>query len=84
VKPKVVIADVGYGSGENYRYLENQKIRAVVKYGMYRIEEATVGGGGNGIGAVEREPGVQEVSAAGYEKSEYGMGLTGLTEACPA
>jgi hypothetical protein len=37
-KPKAVIADAGYGSGENYRYLENQKIRAVVKYGMYRKE----------------------------------------------
>ena len=33
-----MIADAGYGSEENYRYLENRGIRAVVKYGMYRKE----------------------------------------------
>jgi hypothetical protein len=34
----VVIADAGYGSEEHYHYLENQGIRAVVKYGRYRKE----------------------------------------------
>ena len=38
VSPQAVIADAGYGSEENYRYLENRGIRAVVKYGMYRKE----------------------------------------------
>jgi hypothetical protein len=38
VRPQTVIADAGYGSEENYRYLENRGIRAVVKYGMYRKE----------------------------------------------
>jgi transposase len=39
-KPKVIIADAGYGSEENYVYLENQGIKAVVKYGMYRKEQS--------------------------------------------
>jgi hypothetical protein len=38
VDPKVVIADAGYGSEENYQYLENNESVAVVKYGMYRKE----------------------------------------------
>jgi transposase len=37
-KPEVIIADAGYGSEENYVYLENQGIMAVVKDGMYRKE----------------------------------------------
>jgi transposase len=37
-KPDVVIADAGYGGEENYRYLENQKITAAVKYAMMRKE----------------------------------------------
>jgi len=40
VKPKVVITDAGYGSEENYAYLENRKTVAVVKYGMYRKEQS--------------------------------------------
>jgi transposase len=40
VKPKVVIADAGYGSEENYMYLENEQIEAVVKYSMYRKEQS--------------------------------------------
>jgi hypothetical protein len=40
VKPKVVIADAGYGGEENYAYLENKKTVAVIKYGMYRKEES--------------------------------------------
>ena len=35
-RPQTVTADAGYGSEENYRYLENRGIRAAVKYGMYR------------------------------------------------
>jgi len=40
VKPKVVIADAGYGGEENYRYLENKRIVAVVKYNTYRKEQS--------------------------------------------
>jgi hypothetical protein len=37
--PKAVIADAGYGSEENYRYLENRGSVAVVKYGTWRKEQ---------------------------------------------
>jgi hypothetical protein len=40
VSPKVLIADAGYGSEENYQYLENRKAVAVIKYGMYRKERS--------------------------------------------
>jgi hypothetical protein len=40
IKPKVVITDAGYGSEENYRYLENNRIVAVVKYNMYQKEQS--------------------------------------------
>ena len=40
VKPKVVITDAGYGSEENYVYLENQRIKAVVKYASYHREKS--------------------------------------------
>jgi hypothetical protein len=40
VKPKAVIADAGYGSEENYRYLENRRAVAVVKYGTWRKERS--------------------------------------------
>jgi transposase len=40
VKPKIVITDAGYGSEENYAYLENRRTTAVVKYGMYRKEQS--------------------------------------------
>jgi transposase len=40
VKPKVVITDAGYGSEENYRYLEKKRIVAVIKYNMYRKEQS--------------------------------------------
>ena len=39
VKPKVVIADAGYGSEENYVYLENRRSVAVIKYSMYHKEQ---------------------------------------------
>jgi hypothetical protein len=39
VKPKVVIADAGYGGQENYAYLENKGTVAVIKYNMYRKEQ---------------------------------------------
>jgi len=41
VKPEIVIGDAGYGSEENYVYLENQKIVAVVKYNYYHKEKTT-------------------------------------------
>jgi transposase len=37
--PKKVIADAGYGSEENYAYLEDQEIEAYVKYGTYDREQ---------------------------------------------
>jgi transposase len=40
VKPKVVITDAGYGSEENYVYLENQRTVAVVKYSTYQKEKS--------------------------------------------
>ena len=40
VKPKVVIADAGYGSEDNYRYLENRKTTAVIKYSSYHKEKS--------------------------------------------
>ncbi len=36
--PEKVIADAGYGSEENYSYLEDQEIDAYVKYGTYDRE----------------------------------------------
>lgn len=38
--PKKVIADAGYGSEENYAYLEKKEIQAVVKYGSYHKEKS--------------------------------------------
>nr|WP_245624985.1 transposase [Paenibacillus stellifer] len=38
--PQTVIADAGYGSEENYAYLEQEQIRAVVKYGSYHKEKS--------------------------------------------
>ena len=37
--PKKVIADAGYGSEENYAYLEDQEIDAYVKFGTYDREQ---------------------------------------------
>ena len=37
--PEYIVADAGYGSEENYRYLEQEKIKAVVKYNTYDKEE---------------------------------------------
>jgi len=39
-KPKVVIADAGYGGEENYTYLENRRSVAVIKHAMYRKENS--------------------------------------------
>ena len=43
VRPKAVIADAGYGSGENYQYREDNGTVAVVKYGTYRKERTKKG-----------------------------------------
>jgi transposase/IS5 family transposase len=40
VRPKAVITDSGYGSEENYAYLEKHKIVAVVKYNTYHKEKS--------------------------------------------
>jgi len=37
--PEVVVADAGYGSEENYEYLERQKIEAYVKYNYFDKEQ---------------------------------------------
>ena len=38
--PGTVIADAGYGGEENYSYLEDQQIKAVVKYSTYHKEKS--------------------------------------------
>ncbi|GGF79085.1 hypothetical protein GCM10010912_25190 [Paenibacillus albidus] len=35
-----MIADAGYGSEENYAYLENEHMKSVVKYGSYHKEKS--------------------------------------------
>jgi transposase len=40
VQPKVVITDAGYGSEENYQYLENRRTVAVIKYNTYHKEKS--------------------------------------------
>jgi hypothetical protein len=40
VKPNIVIADAGYGSEENYAYLEHRRTTAVIKYGSWRKEKS--------------------------------------------
>lgn len=37
--PEAVVADAGYGSEENYAFLERKKIPAFVKYNMFRREK---------------------------------------------
>jgi len=37
--PKTVIADAGYGGEENYAYLEQENVEAVVKYSTYHKEK---------------------------------------------
>lgn len=37
--PTYVTADAGYGSEENYAYLESQNIEPYVKYGRFRMEQ---------------------------------------------
>lgn len=37
--PKNLIADSGYGSEQNYDYLEEKKVTPYVKYGTYRLEQ---------------------------------------------
>jgi len=35
----VLVADAGYGSEENYEYLENEQIEAFVKFGYFLLEQ---------------------------------------------
>ncbi|MEH7087194.1 IS1182 family transposase, partial [Neobacillus drentensis] len=37
--PKTVIADAGYGGEENYAYLEDEQLKAIVKYSTYHKEK---------------------------------------------
>lgn len=37
--PQTVIADAGYGGEENYQYLEDKKVRAVVKYPWFHKQQ---------------------------------------------
>lgn len=37
--PKNIIADAGYGSEENYQYLEKENVNGYVKFNMYDIEK---------------------------------------------
>lgn len=38
--PATVIADAGYGGEENYAYLENEQVEALIKYGTYHKEKS--------------------------------------------
>jgi hypothetical protein len=38
--PETLVADAGYGSEENYEYLENNGIEAFVKYSYFHIEQS--------------------------------------------
>ena len=37
--PHVLVADAGYGSEENYAYLERNDVRAFVKYNLFHKEQ---------------------------------------------
>jgi Transposase DDE domain len=39
IHPKRIIADAGYGSEENYAYLEEKKQEAYIKYGLFEKEQ---------------------------------------------
>lgn len=39
-RPKTVIADAGYGGEENYEYLQDQQMEAIVKYSTYHKEKS--------------------------------------------
>lgn len=39
-QPKEIIADAGYGSEENYEYMEEKGITPYVKYGTFQIEKS--------------------------------------------
>ena len=41
--PQVAVADAGYGSEENYEYLESQDIEAFVKYNYFHKEQKSKG-----------------------------------------
>lgn len=36
---KVIVADAGYGSEENYQILKNEQVESFIPYNMYRIEQ---------------------------------------------
>jgi hypothetical protein len=38
--PGTIIADAGYGGEENYAYLEDEQLEAIVKYGTYHKEKS--------------------------------------------
>lgn len=39
--PKTIIADAGYGGEENYAYLEDEELKAIVKFNTYHKEKTT-------------------------------------------
>jgi hypothetical protein len=38
--PETVVADAGYGSEENYEYLEDNEVEAFVKYNYFHVEQS--------------------------------------------
>ena len=40
VVPEVLVADAGYGSEQNYEYLENKQIEAYVKFNNFHVEQS--------------------------------------------
>ena len=41
--PQTVVADAGYGSEENYQYLENEQIESYIKYNYFHKEQQAKG-----------------------------------------
>ena len=63
--PGTIVADAGYGSGENYDYLERSGARAFVKYNMLRREQRR---------GFAKDPAQPANRAYDAEADEYGCG----------
>jgi len=66
--PEVVVADAGYGSEENYEYLEEREIPAYVKYGTFHKEKSR---------AWRRDPFRKRISRKSHVSMSLAAGLRG-------
>lgn len=53
--PKTITADAGYGSEENYQYLEQNNIEAFVKYNLFRKEQQEKKSGNKLLHDIEKD-----------------------------